>query len=65
MTYITNDELKKMIKYHFVDVTEDELNQIRLPFGLSITPATIENMCLRAKTIDDFVTMLNGQTNLK
>lgn len=59
MTYITDEELRNMVKYHFPEAPEESICKVELPKGMLITPATIENMCLKSTTIDDLIGMLN------
>lgn len=59
MTYITNEELRNMAKYHFPEAPESEVLRLEIPRGASITPATIENMCLKSGNISEFADLLN------
>lgn len=64
MTYITNEELQNMVKYHFPDAVEEDILRLELPKGSLITPATIENMCLKSNTIKDFDDLLNKRDKI-
>ena len=61
MTYITPEEIKKMIKYHFPDASESDFDEL-LKYKLeNLTPAKIENLCIQSKTIDSMKNMLLAQ----
>lgn len=64
MTYITNEELRNMVKYHFPNADENDILKLELPAGSSITPATIENMCLRSNTVMEFDDLLNKREKI-
>ena len=61
MTYITAPEIKKMIKYHFPDATENDFDEV-LQYKLeNLTPAKVENLCIQSKNLDAMKKMLSSE----
>jgi hypothetical protein len=52
MTYITPPEIKNMIKFHFPEISDEDMNEILSYEFQMMTPAKIENICTQSKNID-------------
>jgi hypothetical protein len=51
MTYIAPEQIREMIKFHFPDINELDLDEIASYKFDKVTPAKIENMCIQCSDV--------------